>query len=60
MGAWFSSESVKTNKVADVLPPKPEDNKIPIRHRPTCLSADIEAGMGSCPVIISTGGDKIE
>lgn len=40
MGAWFSS-----NAVNSIQPEKTNEIKIMIRHRPTCLSNDIEQGI---------------
>jgi hypothetical protein len=48
MGIWFSFPSQTTNEaVAKVSPEVQRDPemKILIRHRPTCLSTDLEAGI---------------
>ena len=50
MGAWFSSNTLANEEIkasAKVLPEPitKVENKIPIRHRPTCLSTDLETGI---------------
>jgi hypothetical protein len=49
MGMWFSlpNDNKETLGSARVLPEsiKTEPEKIMIRHRPTCLSTDIESGL---------------
>ena len=49
MGMWFSfpSENKENSSSAKVLPEstKSESGKILIRHRPTCLSTDLEKGV---------------
>jgi hypothetical protein len=49
MGIWFSlpTENKENQISVKVLPEsiKTESEKIPLRHRPTCLSTDIEQGI---------------
>jgi hypothetical protein len=49
MGMWFShpNETKENSNSAKVLPEsnKSESGQILIRHRPTCLSTDIEQGI---------------
>ena len=49
MGMWFShpNEIKENSNSAKVSPEsiKTEPEQIPLRHRPTCLSTDIEQGI---------------
>ena len=46
MGIWYSSPSkVVFPETVSAAAPKTEEQKVLIRHRPTCLNSDLEEGI---------------